>query len=138
MLPGFVPPACHQKVPCEQGRAVGFKRRLVGPAKPKRRERSNDPAAVRLADSTPRLGEPTTWGSGQRVLSCSKATWPPCNGRYGHPFKGMNTDHGNRTRANSREIAATKAAVALQGAAGSRSTANQRPKSVVQQICTLD
>jgi RNA-directed DNA polymerase len=33
--------------------------------------------------------------------------------------------------------AATKAAVALQGAAGSRSTVNQRPKSVVQQICTL-
>jgi hypothetical protein len=27
--------------------------------------------------------------------------------------------------------------VALQGAAGPRSTANQRPKSVVQQICTL-
>jgi hypothetical protein len=40
MLPGFVPPACCPKVPCEQGRAVGLKRTLVGPAKPKRRERS--------------------------------------------------------------------------------------------------
>ena len=90
MLPGFVPPACHQMVPCEQGRAVGFKRRLVGPAKPKRQERTNDPAAVRLADSTLRLGEPTTRGSGQRVSCCLKATWPPCNGRCGqYPFKGM-------------------------------------------------
>ena len=81
MLPGFVLPACSQRVPCEQGRAVGFKRMLVGSAKPRRREGPNDLAAVRLADSTPRSGEPATWGSGQRALNCSKATWPPCKGR---------------------------------------------------------
>jgi hypothetical protein len=74
VLPGFVPPACCPKVPCEQGRAVGLKRELVGPAKPKWRERSEGQAAVRLADSTPRSGEPATWGSGQRALNCSKAT----------------------------------------------------------------
>ena len=90
MLPGFVPPACHQKVPCEQGRAAGFKRKLVGPAKPKRQERSNDPATVRLADSTPGSGEPATWGSGQRAMDCSEATWSPCNGRHGHLCKEMN------------------------------------------------
>src|SRR4051794_18915229 len=70
MLPGFVPPACCPKVSCEQGRAVGLKRELVGPAKPKRRERSEGPTAVRLADSTPRSGEPATWGSGQRAWNC--------------------------------------------------------------------
>jgi len=37
MLPGFVPPACNRMVPCEQGRAFGFKRKLVGPAKPQAR-----------------------------------------------------------------------------------------------------
>jgi hypothetical protein len=47
MLPGFVPPACHQKVPCEQGRAVGFKRELVGPAKPKS---ENGPMTWRQSD----------------------------------------------------------------------------------------
>src|SRR4051794_32978480 len=73
MLPGFVPPACCPKVSCEQGRAIGLKRELVGPAKPKRRERSEGPTAVRLADSTPKSGEPATWGSGQRALNCSKA-----------------------------------------------------------------
>ena len=36
-LPGFVPPACNQRVLCEQGRAVEFKRKLVGPAKPQAR-----------------------------------------------------------------------------------------------------
>src|SRR4051812_41864691 len=74
----------------KQGRAVGLKRELVGPAKPKRRERSEGPTAVRLADSTPRSGEPATWGSGQRALNCSKATWPPCKGGYGHLCKEMN------------------------------------------------
>src|SRR6516165_8331800 len=49
VLPGFLPPACCPKVPCEQGRAVGLKRELVGPAKPKRRERSEGQTAVRLA-----------------------------------------------------------------------------------------
>jgi hypothetical protein len=80
VLPGFVPPACHQKVPCEQGRAVEFKRNLVGPAKPKRQERSNDPASVRLAVSTLGSGDPATWGSGQWALDCSEATCSPCNG----------------------------------------------------------
>ena len=37
--------------------------------------------AVRLADSTLRSGEPATWGSGQRKLSCSRETWAPFNGR---------------------------------------------------------
>ena len=83
MLPGFVPPACNQRVPWEQGRSIRFKRKLVGPAKPIRREGSDDLAEVRLADSTPRSGEPATWGSGQRKLNCSKATWAPFNGRYG-------------------------------------------------------
>jgi hypothetical protein len=90
MLPGFVPLACNQGVPCEQGRTVGFKRKLVGPAKPKRRERPDDQTEVRLADSTLRSGEPTTRGSGQRMLNCSKATWPPFKGRYGHLCKEMN------------------------------------------------
>jgi hypothetical protein len=81
VLPGFLRPACCPKVPCEQGRAVGLKRELVGPAKPKWRERSEGQAAVRLADNTPRSGEPTTWGSGQRALTCSKATWSPCKGK---------------------------------------------------------
>src|SRR5262245_18195726 len=37
-------------------------------------------AEVRLADSTPRLGEPATWGSGQRKVNCSTETWAPFNG----------------------------------------------------------
>src|SRR6266849_4811364 len=36
---------------------------------------------VRLADSTLRSGEPTTWGSGQRKLNSSKETWAPFKGR---------------------------------------------------------
>jgi hypothetical protein len=103
MLPGFVPPACRQRVPCEQGRAVGFKRKLVGPAKPRRRERPNDLTAVRLADSTPRSGEPATWGSGQRALNCPKATWPPCKGREAVYAKRRIANHGNRTRTTNRE-----------------------------------
>ena len=91
MLPGFVPPACNQRVPCEQGRSVRFKRKLVGPDKPTRRERSDDLAEVRLADSTPRSGEPATWGSGQRELNCSRATWAPSNGRSGLLCKEKNT-----------------------------------------------
>ena len=47
MLPGFVPPACCPKVPCEQGRAVGLKRELVGPAKP---NGENGPKALRQSD----------------------------------------------------------------------------------------
>src|SRR6201992_21910 len=35
---------------------------------------------------TPRTGEPATWGSGQRWLDCSWATWAPYNGRYGLLF----------------------------------------------------
>ena len=90
VLPGFVPPACCPKVPCEQGRSVRFKRELVGPDKPKRRERSDGLAEVRLADSTPRSGEPATWGSGQRELNCSRATWAPCKGGYGLLCKEKN------------------------------------------------
>jgi hypothetical protein len=47
MLPGFVPPACSQRVPCEQGRAVGFKRELVGSAEPKS---ENGPMTRRQSD----------------------------------------------------------------------------------------
>src|SRR3989475_7396082 len=36
---------------------------------------------VRLADSTLRSGEPTTWGSGQQKLNSSKETWAPFKGR---------------------------------------------------------
>jgi hypothetical protein len=39
---------------------------LVGSDKPTKRGRPEDLAAVRLADSTRRSGEPATWGSGQR------------------------------------------------------------------------
>ena len=42
---------------------------------------------VRLTDSTPRPGEPVTWGSGQRWLNCSWATWAPFNGRHSLLFK---------------------------------------------------
>ena len=103
MLPGFVPPACNQRGSCEQGRSVRFKRKLVGPAKPKRREGADDRVEVRLADSTPRSGEPATWGSGQRKLNCSWATWAPCNGRTAFYAKRRTADHGNGTRTNSSE-----------------------------------
>src|SRR5713226_7654478 len=46
-----------------------------------RRERPDDLAEVRLADSTRRSGEPATWGSGQRKVSRSTETWAPYNGR---------------------------------------------------------
>src|SRR6267142_71273 len=36
---------------------------------------------VILTDSTRRTGEPATWGSGQRQVNCSWATWAPFNGR---------------------------------------------------------
>src|SRR6266705_143150 len=83
VLPGFVPPACSRRVSCEQGRSVRFRRKPVGPDKPLRRGRSDDLAEVRLADTTLRSGEPATWGSGQRKLNCSTATWAPFNGRSG-------------------------------------------------------
>ena len=82
VLPGFVPPACSQRGRCEQGRSIQFKRKLVGSDKPTRQEGSDDRVEVRLTDSTPRSGEPATWGSGQRWLSCSWATWAPFNGRH--------------------------------------------------------
>jgi len=66
VLPGFVPPACSQRLGREQGRSIRFKRELVGPAKPMRREGFDDRVEVRLTGSTPRSGEPATWGSGQR------------------------------------------------------------------------
>jgi hypothetical protein len=62
----FVPPACNQRGQREQGRSIRFKRKLVGPAKPMRREGPDDRVEVRLTGSTPRSGEPATWGSGQR------------------------------------------------------------------------
>ena len=36
LLPGFVPPACNQRKQREQGRSIRFRRKPVGPAKPKR------------------------------------------------------------------------------------------------------
>ena len=47
---------------------------LVGSDELPTRGRPDDLAEVRLADSTPRSGEPATWGSGQRKLSRSRAT----------------------------------------------------------------
>src|ERR1700757_607715 len=46
-----------------------------------RRGGPDDLAEVRLADSTPRLGEPATWGSGQRKSNRSWEAWAPFNGR---------------------------------------------------------
>src|ERR1700737_1529264 len=64
--PGFVPPESTQRGNREKGRSIRFKRKLVGPAKPMRREGADDRVEVRLTDSTPRSGEPAPWGSGQR------------------------------------------------------------------------
>jgi hypothetical protein len=86
VLPGFLPPACNQRDRREQGRSIRFKHSLVGPAKPMRREGPDDRMEVILTDSTPRTGEPATWGSGQRSLNCSWATWAPFNGRRGLLF----------------------------------------------------
>ncbi len=47
---------------------------LVGSDKRDARGRSDGLAEVGLTDSTPRPGEPATWGSGQRRESCSKET----------------------------------------------------------------
>jgi hypothetical protein len=47
---------------------------LVGSDKREARGRSDGLAEVRLTDSTPRSGEPATWGSGQRRETCSKET----------------------------------------------------------------
>ena len=58
-----------------------FKRKLVGSDKSMRRGGSDDRMEVRLTDSTLRTGEPATWGSGQRWLNRSWATWAPSNGR---------------------------------------------------------
>src|ERR1019366_1349306 len=82
VLPGFLPPACNQPDLYEQGRSIRFKRELVGSAKLIRREGPDGRVEVRLTDSTPRSGEPATWGSGQRWLNCSWATWAPFNGRH--------------------------------------------------------
>src|SRR5262245_33172885 len=54
---------------------------LVGSDKPTTQGRPDDLAAVRLADSTRRSGEPATGGSGQRKGSRSTDTWAPYNGR---------------------------------------------------------
>ena len=74
MLPGFVPPACNQRISWEQGRSIRFRRKPVGPDKLARRGRSDGLVEVRLADSTPRSGEPATWGSGQQKMNCSWET----------------------------------------------------------------
>src|SRR5258705_12814092 len=71
-LPGFVPPACNQRISWEQGRSIRFRRKPVGPDKLTRRGRSEGLVEVRLADSTPRSGEPATWGSGQQKMNCSR------------------------------------------------------------------
>src|SRR5258708_24995949 len=67
-LPGFVPPACNQRKQREQGRSIRFRRKLVGPAKPKRREGSDYRVEVRLTDSTPRSGEPATLGKRSAIV----------------------------------------------------------------------
>src|SRR6201982_372905 len=54
---------------------------LVRSAKLARRGKPDDLAEVRLADITPRSGEPTTWGSGQRKSNRSWETSAPFNGR---------------------------------------------------------
>src|SRR6266403_696072 len=59
----------------EQGRSIRFRRKPVGPDKLARRGRSDGLVEVRLADSTPRSGEPATWGSGQQKMNCSWETW---------------------------------------------------------------
>jgi len=56
-------------------RSIRFRRKPVGPDKPARRGRSEGLVEVRLADSTPRSGEPATWGSGQQKMNCSRETW---------------------------------------------------------------
>src|SRR5215467_5488610 len=66
VLPGFLPPACNRRVGREQGRSIRFRREPVGPAELMRREGPDDRVEVRLTGSTPRSGEPATWGSGQR------------------------------------------------------------------------
>ena len=48
--------------------------KLVGSDELTMRERSDDHTEVRLADSTPRSGEPTAWGSGQQVMNRSIET----------------------------------------------------------------
>src|SRR5580658_6045779 len=74
---------------------------------------------VILTDSTPRTGEPATWGSGQRWLDCSWATWAPYNGRHGLLF---NEKISRPWKRNLEQIAAK--------------AVKQRPKSVVREICT--
>src|SRR5258708_9611930 len=59
----------------EQGRLIRFRRKAVGTDKLARRGRSEGLVEVRLADSTPRSGEPATWGSGQQKMNCSRETW---------------------------------------------------------------
>src|SRR5258707_3176646 len=73
-LTGFVRTACNQRVSWEQGRSIRFRRKPVGPDKLARRGRSDGLVEVRLADSTPRSGEPATWGSGQQKMNCSRET----------------------------------------------------------------
>src|ERR1700682_3385447 len=82
-LPGFVPPACNQRISWEQGRSIRFRRKPVGPDKLARRGRSDGLVEVRLADSTPRSGEPATWGSGQQKMNCSWETWALSKERSG-------------------------------------------------------
>ena len=74
---------------------------------------------VILTDSTPRTGEPATWGSGQRWLDCSWATWAPYNGRHGLLFN----EKISRPLETKLEQIAAKAV-------------KQRPKSVVREIRT--
>ena len=58
------------------GSSVACKARQAG-----KRGRPDDLTEVRLADSTPRSGEPATWGSGQRKLNRSWETWALFKGR---------------------------------------------------------
>src|SRR4029077_1415041 len=61
-----------KRISWEQGRSIRFRRKPVGPDKLARRGRSDGLVEVRLADSTPRSGEPATWGSGQQKMNCSR------------------------------------------------------------------
>lgn len=74
VFPGFVPTACYQRFPCEQGRSGKLKRKLVRPNKPTKQGWSDGLPEVRLVDSTQRQGKPVTRGSDKRDLDHSSET----------------------------------------------------------------
>ena len=75
LLPGSVPTACYQRIPCEQGRSGKLPEGAgVGSDKPTKQGWPDGLSEVGLADSTRRQGEPVTGGSGQQDLNFSKET----------------------------------------------------------------